>query len=740
MPRKKKTDAPKIVLPPAPDTPQPIVETIETNYMPYVMSVIVSRAIPEIDGFKPAHRKLLYTMFKDGLMRGERKKSSKVVGATMQFNPHGDSSIYDTLVRLTRGNAALLHPFIDSKGSFGKQYSRDMAPAAARYTEVKLDSFCETIFDGIDRDAVDMIPNFDNTDVEPKLLPTKFPNILVSPNTGIAVGMASQICSFNLAEVCDGAVEMLRHPNVTAEKMLEIIKAPDFSGGAYLVYDRDRLLEIYKTGRGSVTLRARWSYDKANNCVEITEIPYSTSIEAVLQKVGQLVKDGKMKEITDYRDETDISGLKLTFDLRRGSDVDQVMAKLYKLTPLQDDFSCNFNVIIGSVPMQLGICEILAEWIKFRMECVKRELTFDLHKKEDRLHLLKGLGKILLDIDKAIKIIRETEKESDVVPNLMAGFRIDEKQAEYVAEIKLRNINREYIIKRIRDIESLTKEIDELRGIIGDELKIKGVIVEELREIKKKYGQARRTLLISADEIEDVVIDDAVENYNCRVVLTKEGYFKKITDKSLRMADDQKLKDGDEIADSFDVDNLAELIVFTDRAQCYKAKVSDFDTTKASAMGDYLPVKLGFDDGERPIMMYPYSRKKDGDHVIFIFENGKGVRVPADSYETKSNRRRLTGAYSDASPIVRAIWESDPTDVLILSTDGRGILISSKLIAEKTTRSAAGVTLVTLKKNQRVVGAYVGAEIEMFDTSKARKLKVPASAVPVGAQLTLKME
>ena len=740
MPRKKKTDAPKVILPPAPATPQPITETIETNYMPYVMSVIVSRAIPEIDGFKPSHRKLLYTMYKMGLLGGNRTKSSNVVGATMQYNPHGDSSIYDTLVRLTRGNAALLHPFIDSKGAFGKQYSRDMAPSAPRYTEVRLDPFCETIFDGIDRDAVDLVPNYDNTKTEPSLLPTKFPNILVSPNTGIAVGMASQICSFNLAEICDGTVEMLRHPNVTAEKLLEIVKAPDFSGGAYMIYDRDRLLEIYKTGRGSVTLRARWSYDKANNCVEITEIPYSTSIEAILQKIGQLVKDGKLKEITDYRDETDISGLRLTLDLRRGADVDQVMAKLCKLTPLQDDFSCNFNVIIGSVPMQLGICEILAEWIKFRMTCVKRELTFDLHKKEDRLHLLKGLGKILLDIDKAIKIIRETEKESDVVPNLMAGFRIDEKQAEYVAEIKLRNINREYIIKRIRDIESLTKEIDELRDIIGDELKIKAYIVDELREIKKKYGQPRRTMLISADEIEDVVIEESVENYNCRVVLTKEGYFKKITDKSLRMADDQKLKDGDEIADSFDVDNLAELIVFNDRAQCYKAKVSDFDTTKASAMGDYLPVKLGMDEGERPIMMYPYSQKKDGDNVIFIFENGKGVRVPAAAYETKSNRRRLTGAYSDVSPIVRAIWESGPTDLLILAADGRGILINSKLIAEKTTRSAGGVTLVSLKKNQKLDAVYVGSDIEKFDTSKARKVKIPASPVPVGAQLTLKME
>lgn len=736
MPRKKKEET-KVILPPAPPVLQPITETIETNYMPYVMSVIVSRAIPEIDGFKPAHRKVLYTMYKQGLMKGERKKSSNVVGATMQFHPHGDQSIYDTLVRLTRGNAALLHPFIDSKGSFGKQYSRDMAPAAPRYTEVKLEPFCETIFDGLDRDAVDMVPNFDNTDVEPTLLPTKYPNVLVSPNTGIAVGIASQICSFNLSEVCDGAIEMLRHPNFTAEKMLDVIKAPDFSGGASLVYDRDRLLDIYKTGRGSVTLRARWHYDKKNNCIEILEIPYSTSIEAILQKIGQLVKDGKFKEITDFRDEIDLSGFKLALDLRRGVDPDAVMAKLYKLTPLQDDFSCNFNVIIDSVPRQLGICEILAEWIKFRMTCVKRELTFDLHKKEDRLHLLKGLGKILLDIDKAIAIIRETKLEADVVPNLMAGFRIDEKQAEYVAEIKLRHINREYIINRIRDIESLTKEIEELKAILDDELKIKSYIVDELREIKKKYGQPRRTMLISPDEIEDVVIEDTVENYNCRVVLTKEGYFKKITDKSLRMADDQKLKEGDEIADSFDVDNTAELIVFTDRAQCYKAKVADFDTTKASAMGDFLPVKLGFDDGERPIMMYPYSQKKDKDNVIFLFENGKGVKIPASAYETKSNRRRLTGAYSDASPIVRAIWERDNIDVLLLTSDDRGILINSKMIPQKTTRSAGGVTLMSLKKKQSVAGVFLGGEIEKFDVSKVRKYKIPATPGPVGTQLSL---
>ncbi len=709
--------------------------------MPYIMTVIMSRAIPEIDGFKPAHRKLLYTMYKMGLLGGNRTKSSNVVGATMQYNPHGDAAIYDTLVRLTRGNEALLHPFIDSKGAFGKQYSRDMSPSAPRYTEVRLDPFCDTIFDGIDRDAVELVPNYDNTKTEPTLLPTKFPNVLVSPNVGIAVGMASQICSFNLAEVCDGAIEMLRHPNTTAEKMLDIIKAPDFSGGASMIYDRDRLLEIYKTGRGSITLRARYSYDRENNCIEIIQIPYSTSIEAILQKIGSLVKDGRLKEITDFRDEIDISGFKLALDLRKGVDPDQLMAKLYKLTPLQDDFACNFNVLIGSTPRQIGVCELLLEWIKFRMGCVRRELTFDLHKKEERLHLLKGLGKILVDIDKAIKIIRETKLESDVVPNLMAGFDIDRLQADYVAEIKLRHINREYILNRIRDIEALANEIEELKETLADELKLKAFIVDELREIKKKYGQPRRTLIIPADEVEYVEVEEPVENYNCRVVLTREGYFKKITDKSLRMADEQKLKDGDEIADSFDTDNRAELIIFTDRAQCYKVKVADFDTTKASALGDFLPVKLGFDESERPIMMYPYSKRGENDNVIFIFENGKGVKVSASAYETKSNRRRLTGAYSDVSPIVRAIWETQDMDVLLLSNDDRGILINSKLIPQKTTRSAGGVTLMNLKKNQKVGRACIGAELEAFASAqKVRKVKIPATPVSIGVQLTLNME
>ena len=730
MAKKKKTENAPIVY--AEPQAQPITETIETNYMPYVMTVIVSRAIPEIDGFKPSHRKLLYTMYKMGLLGGNRTKSANVVGATMKLNPHGDAAIYETMVRLTRGNEALLHPFVDSKGSFGKQYSRDMAYAAPRYTEVRLDSFCETIFDGIDRDAVDMVPNYDNTMTEPVLLPTKFPNILVSPNMGIAVGMASSICSFNLAEVCDGTVELLRRPDTTPEKMLDIIKAPDFSGGAYLLYDRERMLEIYKTGRGSFTMRARYSYDKDNNCIDILQIPYSTSIEAILAKITTLVKEGKLKEVVDFRDEIDLSGFKLTLDLRRGTNPDALMAKLYRLTPLQDDFACNFNVIIDSVPRQLGICELLTEWIRFRMNCVKRELTFDLNKKSERLHLLRGLGKILLDIDKAIKIVRETEKESDVVPRLMEGFRIDRTQAEYVAEIKLRHLNREYIINRIKDIEALQNEINELKETIGDELKIKAYIINELKEVKKKYAQPRRTQIIHADDIVEEAVEDEVENYNCRVVLTKEGYFKKITQQSLRMAADQKLKDGDEIADMFDTDNRAELIFFTDRAQCYKAKVADFDTNKASALGDFLPVKLGFDDGERPIMMHLFTGNYEKDNVIFIFENGKGVRIPASAYETKSNRRRLTGAFSDASPIVAAVWEDEPKELLILSSDGRGIVINSSLIPQKTTRTSSGVILYSMKKNAVTVRVLYGKDLEKYDNlKKARKTKIPATGSPV---------
>jgi len=707
---------------------QPITDTIEKNYMPYVMSVIASRAIPEIDGFKPSHRKLLYTMYKMGLMTGARTKSANVVGATMHLNPHGNDAIYETLVRLTRGNDALLHPFIDSKGSFGKQYSRDMAYAAPRYTEVKLDPFCSEIFAGIDRDAVEMIPNYDNTTTEPRLLPTTFPNILVSPNLGIAVGMASQICSFNLAEVCDGTIALLKNPNLSVEKLLDLIKAPDFSGGGQLIYDRAQLREIYETGRGSFRLRARYQYDKANSCIEIVQIPYSTSIEAILKAVGDLVREGKIKEITDYRDEIDLSGFKLTLDLRRGTDPDALMARLFRLTPLEDSFSCNFNVLIDGSPRQMGVVGILEEWIRFRLGCLSRELRYDLGKKKDKLHLLRALGRILLDIDRAIRIVRETEREADVVPRLMEGFRIDEVQAEYIAEIKLRHLNREYILERIKEIESLQEEIRRLEEILGDELKQKAMIAAQLAEIKKKHGKPRRTQLIYADDLVTVPEEAPVENYNVHIVLTREGYFKKITYQSLRMSDDHRLKDGDAIMNSEDTENRAELLIFTDHAQAYKAKLDDFDTTKASALGEYLPAHLNFDEGERPILLKALTEYNPEHAIVFIFENGRGVRIPLSAYETKSNRRKLSGAFSDASPVVAAVYDDGAQDLLLMTNAGRAVLLSSALIPVKSTRTAAGVTLVTLKAGQKITDVVTGEGLAAFDgAAKCRKNKIPAT-------------
>lgn len=710
---------------------QAITETIEKNYMPYVMTVIVSRAIPEIDGFKPSHRKLLYTMYKMGLLTGARTKSANVVGQTMRLNPHGDSAIYETLVRLTRGNESLLHPFIDSKGSFGKQYSRDMAYAASRYTEVKLDPICAEIFAGIDKNAVDMIPNYDNTMKEPALLPTTFPNVLVSPNTGIAVGMASSICSFNLSEVCDGTIALLKNPSLSTDKLLDLIKAPDFSGGASLIYDRDQLKKIYETGRGSVKLRARYTYDKQAGCLEILQIPYSTSIEVILKKISDLVKDGKLREVTDFRDEIDLNGFKLTLDLKRGADPDQVMAKLYRLTTLEDDFSCNFNVLIDGAPRQLGVSDILKEWIRFRIGALRRELTFELGKKKDKMHLLRALGKILLDIDKAIAIVRETEKESDVVPRLMEGFGIDTVQAEYIAEIKLRHLNREYIIERIKEIETLGGEIANLEETVADDLKIKARIIEQLRDIKKKYGKPRKTQLMYAEDIVEEAAVDETQNYNIRIVLTKEGYFKKTTYQSLRGADEQKLKDGDEILNSEDTENIAELMFISDRARAYKAKADDFTPVKASALGDFLPAKLGFEDGERPILMKSMKEGYKSDHhIIYIFENGKGVRVPVSAYDTKGTRRRLTGAYSDTSPVVAAIYEEDATELLIMSSDGRGIYINSSLIPEKATRSAAGVILISLKKNQKVTSVLHGqAAADYPNAQKYKKTKIPSPGV-----------
>lgn len=712
---------------------QPITETIETNYMPYVMSVIISRAIPEIDGFKPSHRKLLYTMYKMGLLSGPRTKSANVVGQTMRLNPHGDASIYETMVRLTRGNEALLHPFVDSKGSFGKQYSRDMAYAASRYTEVRLDKICNEIFMGIDKNAVDMVPNYDNTTTEPTLLPTTFPNILVSPNMGIAVGMASNICSFNLAEVCDGTIALLKNPGLSVDKILDLIKAPDFSGGGMLIYDRAQMQSIYETGRGSVRLRARYGYDKENNCIDILQIPYSTSIELIIKKIVDLIKEGKLKEVTDVRDEIDLNGFKLTLDLRRGVDPEAVMAKLYKLTPLQDEFACNFNVLIDSSPRQLGIIGILQEWIRFRMGCVGRELRFELQKKKDRLHLLKALSKILLDIDKAIRIIRETEKESDVVPRLMEGFAIDQVQAEYVAEIKLRHLNHEYLINRVHEIESLHEEIKDIEETLADEIKMKALIADQLKEVKKKYGKPRKTQLIYADTLQEPAVIDTVENYACRVVLTRDGYFKKITHQSLRGNDEQRLKDGDEILWSEDCENKDEFLVFTDQRRVYKAKLADFDPVKASVLGDFLPGKLEFEENERPMLMKIINASCSGeDHVIFIFENGKGVRIPLSAYETKSNRKRLTGAYSDTAPLIAAIYEKEPMELLIVSDAGKGILIKSSLIPEKTTRTSTGVILYQLRKKQLINGVYYGQQLERFpDAAKCRKIKIPAVGSPL---------
>jgi len=712
-------------------TDQIITETIEKNYMPYVMTVIISRAIPEIDGFKPSHRKLLYTMYDMGLMHGQFTKSANVVGRTMHLNPHGDAAIYETLVRLTRDHEALLHPFVQSQGSFGKHYSTsDMAYAAPRYTKVKLEPFCNEIFAGIDKNAVDFVPNYDETMDEPTLLPTTFPNILVTPNMGIAVGMASNICSFNLGEICDGTIEVLKNPNTDVDRMLEIVKAPDFAGGANLIYDRAALAEIYRTGKGSVKLRARYSYDPDANCIDIVQIPYSTSIELVMKRITELVKEGKLKEVTDFRDEIDISGFKLTLDLRRGTDPDKLMAKLFKSTPLEDSFACNFNVLIDGTPRQLGLVPLISEWIRFRLGCVRRELTFEKKKKEDKLHLLLGLGKILLDIDRAIKIVRDTKNEKDVVPNLMEGFLIDELQAEYIAEIKLRHLNREYILNRIKEIETLQKEIAELDSLLSSETKLKNLIVKQLKTIKEKYGIPRKTHILydTVDEIEES--EEPAEEYPCRFVMTKEGYFKKITLQSLRGNDEQKTKEGDSVIYNADGNNRDGLLFFSDKAKCYRALADDFAPTKASSMGDFIPAKLGFEQDEKFLFMLPVTDYSKGS-LIMIFQNGKGVAVPLSAYEIKGNRRRLTGAYSDASPICAMFYtEKEPIELLLVSSDHKAIRLSSALIPEKTTRTAGGVTLFTLKKGAAIT--EVTTDVDRYNGPKSyKKVKIPATGVPI---------
>ncbi len=730
---KKKKSSVEIPAQVAEITRQPITETLEKNYMPYVMTVIVSRAIPDIDGFKPSQRKLLYTMYKMGLLTGHRTKSANVVGQTMRLNPHGDAAIYETMVRLTRGNESLLHPFVDSKGSFGKQYSRDMAYAASRYTEVKLDTFCQELFAGIDKNAVDFVPNYDNTMEEPTLFPTTFPNILVSPNLGIAVGMTSSICSFNLAEVCDGAIAMLRNPNVTVDHILDIIKAPDFSGGGYLLYQRDTLRQIYETGVGSVRLRARYTYNKEDNSIDILEIPYSSCIESIIKKITDLVKDGKVKGITDVRDAIDLNGFKLTLDLKRDTDPEKLMKRLLALTDLEKSFDCNFNVLINGAPRTLGVVDILREWITFRVGCLKREMQFDLKKKQDKLHLLLGLAAIFLDIDKAIRIIRSTAKEEEVVKNLMDGFGLTQVQAEYIAEIKLRHLNREYITNRISEIEDLQKSIADLEDILRDDIKVKREIAKQLTEIKKKYGKPRKTMIITDDVEKTVVEVEEVENYPIRVVVTKEGYFKKITMQSLKGNDEQKLKEEDEILYLEDTDNRAELFVFTNQAQLYRVRVSEFENIKASALGDFLPAKLSMNEGEYPVGAKALHEYKAGHSFGFVYENGKAVKTPVTAYETKVKRKKLVQAYSSAVSCVGMFYEGDkPVDVLIVSKNKKGILISSDLIPLKSGRGALGNNVFELKRGDKLV--YASDQFEMKYPNAAttcRKKKVPAAGNPM---------
>ena len=732
--KKKSNETEQIVY--APIIPQPITETIEKNYMPYTMSVIVSRAIPEIDGFKPAHRKILYMMYKMGLLTGRLTKSTNIVGSVMQLHPHGDQSIYETMVRLTRGHETLLHPFIESKGTFGKQYSSNMKCAAPRYTEAKLDPFSAEIFEGIDKNAVDMVDNYDGSMLEPVLLPTTFPNILVAANSGIAVGMASDICSFNLAEICDGTIAILKKPDISTEKIMEIIKAPDFPGGGQIIYDKEIMRQIYETGDGSFRIRARYTYDSDENCIDILQIPYSTTIEPILNKISALVKEGKLKEITDFRDEIDVNGFKLTLDLRRGVDPDKLMQKLFKMTPLESSFKCNFNILIDSTPRQMGVVEILSEWIVFRMRCLRRELEFDLKKKKDKLHLLMALGKILLDIDKAIRIIRKTEKDEDVIPNLMTGFDIDEIQANYIADIKLRNLNREYILNRISEIEDIQKEIARIEEILGDDLKLKALIAKQLTDIKKKYGQPRKSQIIGADNIETYIEEENIENYPCRLVLSRDGYFKKITFKSLQGNDVQTFKEGDSLRQIFDAENKDEIIFITDKAQLYRAKVSDFDNVKASAMGEYIPAKLGMESGEKPLFMNIQNSFRDGFNYVFIFENGKGVRIPEKAYETSGFRRKLKGACSTASPVVEIFSEEEkkPYELMLINSDNRAIIIKTSLIVQKTTRTSIGSQIMTLKGNSKITRALADFESVFENTKGYRKLKLPASPVALAGK------
>ncbi|MGN0537140.1 MAG: DNA gyrase subunit A [Acutalibacteraceae bacterium] len=730
MARKKSTPRPKVqqkmqgyIAGAGEIVQQKIVSTIEENYMPYAMSVILSRAIPEIDGFKPSHRKLLYTMYKMGLLNGARTKSANIVGQTMKLNPHGDSAIYDTMVRLSRGYEALLHPYVDSKGNFGKFYSRDMAWAASRYTEARLDSICNEVFGDIDKDTVDFVDNYDNTLKEPSLLPVAFPSVLINANTGIAVGMASSICPFNLNEVCETTIALIKNPD---HNVSETLLAPDFPGGGMIVYDKKQIENVYATGRGGIRVRGRYSYDAGANCIDILSIPPTTTCEAIIEKMIDLVKAGKLKEISDVRDETGIDGLKITIDLKRGVDAEKLMQKLYKQTPLEDTFSCNFNVLIGGVPKVLGVKELLEEWTTFRTECVRRRTDYDLRKKQDKLHLLQGLESILLDIDKAVKIVRETAEEDMVVPNLINGFHIDEVQAEYVAEIKLRHLNREYILKRTEEIAELEKDIAELSAIVGSKTKIKNIIINELRAISAKYGMPRKSMLLYADDIVETVDEEEIPDYAVHLFYTKEGYFKKITPLSLRMSGEHKLKEGDEIFEHIETTNNTDLLFFSDKCQVYKTKASEFSDTKASVLGEFIPAKLGMDENENAV--YMVQTKDYSGYVFFFFESGKVAKVPLQSYQTKTNRKKLTAAYSDKEPLTAVYFAAEESDRFVVETSsGRMMILQSDMLLSKTSRSTQGVAVVKLKKGHRIQKVTPYTESNILHAEKYIPKSLPSS-------------
>ncbi|HAL63766.1 MAG TPA: topoisomerase IV [Clostridiales bacterium] len=730
MPRKKKTQEPKrpvsnidaYIAGAGQVVDEPITQTLEKNYMPYAMSVIVSRAFPEIDGFKPSHRKLLYTMYKMGLITGGLTKSANIVGQTMRLNPHGDAAIYDTMVRLARGNEALLHPYVMSKGNFGKAYSANMACAAPRYTEAKLEPICNELFRDIDKDTVDFVPNYDNTMQEPLLLPATFPSILVNANVGIGVSMASAICPFNLKEVCEAAIALMRDKDTD---LLEIIKGPDFPGGAFMLYDQEELDKVFRTGRGSIKLRAKYEYVKDGNLIEITEIPATTTIEAIIEKITSLVKAGKIKEIQYVRDETDITGLKIAIDLKRGTDPDKLMNKLYKLTPLQDAYPCNFNVLVHGYPKVMGVYEILNEWIDFRTDCVKRRTAFDIERKKERLHLLKGLGKILLDIDKAIKIIRETEEESEVVANLMVGFSIDEIQAEYVAEIKLRHLNREYILKKTAETDDLEKEIDELEDILGSDRKIRKLIKGELEDVINKYGQERKTQFYYASDVVEVEAEDETPDYQCTFFLSQSGYFKKITPQSLRMSSEQKCKEGDLISQTIEASNKTEILFFADNATVYKSRGSDFSDTKASALGDYVPAKLSFDEGANVFKMVTTTDYSG--YVIFVFENGKCAKVPMSAYATKTNRKKLANAYSSKAKLVDIFFVEENAILMLRSSNGRMIIFDTALLLPKAARDTQGVQAMTLKAKSTLEKAFIITDEQAQELAKYKAKNIPAA-------------